>query len=185
MLTARIIVTIEDAYLPYDMKTEDLRLWSVLPESTRPFCIRAESQHHDAMHHQDTAAMWRDFDDRVASTRQVVPTPRPVLAFCGSADCLLESWIWNAENFVADHSPLWQVVSTENVGRQIATVSLRRQQWLQVATTMLASRWQKSAPVKEPSIEPSPAGEALLARAGAVAASAPVIEVADAGNTLR
>lgn len=36
-----MIATIEVEYLPYDLSARDLKLWSVLPTSTQPFCIRS------------------------------------------------------------------------------------------------------------------------------------------------
>ena len=36
-----IIATIEEDYLPYDLSARDIKLWSVFPISTHPFCIRS------------------------------------------------------------------------------------------------------------------------------------------------
>lgn len=188
-----IIVTIEDSYMPYDLADKDLRLWSVLPESTRPFCIRDSEHGWDAEPHFQAASLWRQFDAQVASSRQVNPDPPvaepiespEVLAYCGAADCLLDEWIWRTENFVADDAPLWDIINANKLGRRITSVAIMNQRVTEIVTTAIASRWEKSEPKTEQTIEPSDAGKALLTRAGAIVAGEPVIEVAASANSLR
>jgi hypothetical protein len=173
-----IIATIEEAYLPYD----------VLPTSTHPFCIHAEGDIWDA------AVMWQTFDEHVAtdsvedaadafaSEEAVVDVAivEPVVDHCGFADCVLESLIWNTENWIAEHEELWASVEANNVGRQVAQFGLRRHEIVQIVANQIAIRWQTipAVEVEQPSQEISATGAALLARAGAVAASEPVVEMA-------
>ena len=47
-----VIVTLEDEYLPYDLSARDMKVWSVLPSDTDPFCIHSHSDIPSPMWHQ-------------------------------------------------------------------------------------------------------------------------------------
>ncbi|MGB0597481.1 MAG: hypothetical protein ACPGLY_12405 [Rubripirellula sp.] len=196
--SSAVIVTIEEDYMPYDLSTEDIKLWSVLPSSTQPFCIRAE---HDAW---DAAAMWQAFDDRVVpnlakaeaqGTAEITPQPTPIpepiplFAHCGSADCMLDSIIWHVDSWVISYSKRETGATANQVGHRVVLLSLQQEQLVHSATALIARHWHEPPPVgpepQETVPATSPAGAALLARAGAIAAEAPVIEVAASTNSLR
>ena len=196
--SSAVIVTIEEDYMPYDLSTEDIKLWSVLPNSTQPFCIRAE---HDAW---DATAMWQAFDERVVPTLakaepletaeivpQPTPTPEPITLFahCGSADCMLDSIIWHVDSWIISYSKREAGATANQVGHRLALLSLQQQQLVHAATVLIARHWHQPPPVgpetRESVPATSPAGAALLARAGAIAAETPVIEVAASANSLR
>ncbi len=159
-----IIATIEEEdYLPYDLSARDIKLWSVFPISTRPFCVRS---HGDDI---ETEPMWQDFDQLVANAVEV-QTPPSSYASCGSADCLLDELIWRVEMFVAEDSPLWDVLAPQNLGRQVATIASGSGRLVKSAAQLLASQW----PEVEEDVETSEIGQALLARAGAINASEPI-----------
>ena len=60
--SSAIIATIEEDYMPYDLAARDLRLWSLFPVSTQPFCVRNQIKDFDS------DSMWRDFDHVVRHT---------------------------------------------------------------------------------------------------------------------
>ncbi len=158
-----IIATIKDDYRPYDLSARDLKLWSVFPTSTHPFCVRS---HMDAL---DDSPMWEDFDRAVQADTDVAPSVES-FAFAGSADCLLYELIWQFDTWTADDSPVWTAVEPRNIGRRFAAIATDGNRIVQGAAQLLASNW----PEPEVENEPSSTGEALLARAGAVNASEPV-----------
>ncbi|MEM8667824.1 MAG: hypothetical protein AAGG48_09935 [Planctomycetota bacterium] len=184
-----IIVTIEEVSDSYELSPRNLKLWSVLPASTHPFCIRAESDSWDPV------AMWSAFDERLEKTVPMMAQQQRVQVakaadvsmeeFTGydiSADCLLASWVWTAECFVMDHQTKLSTITPNNTGRTIARVSKRQEQLVEQWTNALVRRWNFNEEVEEPVIidfglEASPAGAALLTRAGAIVAES-VIEIA-------
>jgi hypothetical protein len=160
-----MIFTIEDTYLSYDMSQRDMKLWSVLPTPSRPFCVRS---------HADASPLWRDFDELVlhSERNRLASSPEPV-AVCGSADCHLHELLWRMETWVAADSALWTVIEPRNVGRGVAGLLASSHRLAAGAAQLLASYWPEA---EETYQQLSPAGEALLARAGAIESSQPPCE---------
>lgn len=179
-----IIATIEETYQPYDLSARDLKLWSVFPTATRPFCVRS---HMQAL---EDSSMWEDFDQAVQAETPVAPSVEFV-ANCGSAYCLLDELVWQFDNWVADDSAVSVAIQPYNIGRKFAAIATGGSRIFRGAAQLLASNWPESEAELEP--EPSSTGQALLARAGAVQASEIVAETsagaqiaeAPSGTTLR
>jgi hypothetical protein len=83
---------------------------------------------------------------------------------CGSADCMLDEIIWQAEAMIAENSPLRSAIAPKAIGRAIASIISGSTQLVERATVRIANRW----PEVETEPERSPAGARLLARAGAI-----------------
>jgi hypothetical protein len=160
--SSAIIVTIEESYMPYDVAVKDMRLWSLLPTSTHPFCIRS---HGDAV---NSLSLWEEFDQGLAVHQQeeAQVEAEVAIAYCGSADCLLDEWVWKVETWVSEHSTFWTEMEPRCIGRRLAWLTSGRKHLVSSAAEALATRW----PEVEAPKPVSPAGEALLARAGAIAA---------------
>ena len=58
-----VIATIEEDYMPYDLSARDLRLWSVFPIASHPFCVRGQVEHNRS------ARLWDDFDTAMAKAK--------------------------------------------------------------------------------------------------------------------
>lgn len=157
-----IIATIEDAYLPYDLSARDLKLWSVFPTSTQPFCVRTH------INDMPEAPMWKDFDLALQTDTPAAPS----LETCNaSADCLMYELVWEFESLIAEDSAVWAAIEPRNIGRGVAVMATDGSRIVETAAHLLASSWPESS--AEPA--PSDAGGALLARAGAVEASEPAV----------
>ncbi|MDE0864944.1 MAG: hypothetical protein OSA98_14220 [Rubripirellula sp.] len=63
-----IIATIEEDYMPYDLSARDLRLWSVFPIASHPFCVRGQLEDNRS------ARLWDDFDNALAQTKSPTTT---------------------------------------------------------------------------------------------------------------
>jgi len=157
-----IIATIEDDYLPYDLSARDMKLWSVFPTSTHPFCIRSRGDD------LDVSPLWQDFEAAVHSQSDVSEEDASYV-FSGSAECLLDELIWKVESLVAEDSPLWAALEPHRIGHQLQVLASGGKRIAARAVRLLASNW----PEVETGHQPSAAGGALLARAGAIEASEP------------
>jgi hypothetical protein len=89
-----------------------------------------------------------------------------------SADCLLEDWISRWDRWTAADSRLRRSLQPTALGRQLADLLVQRDRLAGMAATALASRFRERH--AEP--RPSPAGAALLARAGARERDTPMID---------
>jgi hypothetical protein len=116
----------------------------------------------------DASPMWREFDEMVVSENDVEEQNESSVCNA-SADCLLDEWIWRIETWTAENSPLWATLAPRNIGKHVARLVSGGNRLFQGAAQMLASSW----PDVEES-ETSAAGQALLARAGAIEAGDPI-----------
>lgn len=180
-----VIVSIDDAYWPYDLSARDLRIWSVFPLVTEPFCIRGR---------QDTplsSDSWADLDQ--ATTERIIelstdepvdtpPTANPTAQveqqtpqIESSVDCRLDEFVWKVTCAVDEYQALTVWLRPRGVGRQIAEIAIRASRAAGTATERIAGLWPDTPPVVE--AKPSTAGQQLLARAGAIEAGEPLAEV--------
>jgi hypothetical protein len=157
-----MIATIEDAYLPYDLSTRDMKVWSVFPLATRPLCVRS---------HTYAAPLWDDFDQLVEQRVDARPATMPQ-AVWGSADCYLDECLWRIESMITASAPLRMELDAVSLGGRAAKLVLRGHRLAQSAAQVLASVWPAAS--DEAQDVSNPDGEALLARAGAIVASEPV-----------
>jgi hypothetical protein len=88
----------------------------------------------------------------------------------------LDEWIYKVETWTAEDSPVWPTIDPRNLGRKLQTFVTDGHRLVTVAAHLLARHW----PEVEQEMQPSPAGEALLARAGAIEASEPVAAINEA-----
>ncbi|MGI9471606.1 MAG: hypothetical protein ACR2NZ_08760 [Rubripirellula sp.] len=89
------------------------------------------------------------------------------LAYCGSADCLLDDVIWQVESLAAQSSPVRTALAPRSIGRTIASLFSGSTQLFEAAAHRIATRW----PETESNPRRSPSGDRLLARAGAIESS--------------
>jgi hypothetical protein len=146
--SAAMIVTINEPYMPYDMSVSDLRLRSVFPMSTKPFCVRSR------------AAQWNPvpMSTEVEHLQLAKLQKKKVLY---PVDCYMDELIWALDSMTERGSRLWSITKPEFAGEQLATLVSRGNQIAYRATDLIASHWP------EPIAKPSAAGRALLIRAGA------------------
>jgi hypothetical protein len=179
-----VIVSIDDTYWPYDLSARDLRVWSVFPLVTEPFCIRGR---HDTQLSSDS---WADLDQATTeriielSTEESVDTPlvadqpadvvyeAPLIE--GSADCLLDELVWQVTCAFDEHQDLKVWLRPHGIGQQIAEIAIRASRVAGTATERIAGLWPDAPPVVE--AKPATAGQQLLARAGAIEAAEPLAE---------
>ncbi len=153
-----MIVTLEEAYLPYDLAANDIKFWSVVPVTTRPFCVRSRIEQPQA------TCMWKEARQIVGEAVQAVKASE-AYAYCGSADCHLDDLIWKLDNLIADDSQFRKAVQPHAIGQRFAAIASSGNTLVKDATGLLASRWPE---VTAEEASPSPAGAALLARAGVI-----------------
>lgn len=208
--SAMIMTIEEEGYMPYDLCEEDLRLWSVLPESTHPFCIRPQDNPWD------TAEIWKELDKRVArrvpfvssasdlstvemeevaGVSSLLPVSKNTVANTtnepvdGSPYCMIESLVWRAETWVSQQAVKIETVNAVSLGRQVAVYSLRKESMLRAFADRIVLNWKFDefhVPIIiDYTFEASPAGSALLARAGAIEATSESVNVAAGDNRLR
>lgn len=177
-----IVVSIEDSYLPYDLSARDLRVWSVFPLVTEPFCVRSRGGSEGKM------SLWDEFDEAIqvqeaaTSSDQDVEVaesaPQPTLAVHGSADCLLDEMVWSATLAIEDESTQkWLRPSI--YGERLAALALSTTRVAESAAERLAANWPAAEPLPLAPLPVAPlpanqvptAGDRLLARAGAVESS--------------
>jgi hypothetical protein len=143
-----MIVTINEPYMPYDMSVSDLRLRSVFPMSTKPFCVRSR------------AAQWNQVPMSIEVEHlQLAKLQKKKVLY--PVDCYMDELIWALDSMTARGSRLWSITKPEFAGEQLATLVSRGNQIAYRATDLIASHWP------EPIAKPSAAGRALLTRAGA------------------
>ncbi len=151
-----MIFTLEENYMAYDMAQRDVKLWCVFPTTTRPFCIRRQPADFDSH------PMWNDFD--VAVKRETKTSPESIASQLQcSAYCALEDWMVTVESWTFVESPVRRSLRPRGVGRHIADFCGRQSRLTGRAAAVLAKHW----PDIKLDQRPSPAGAALLARAGA------------------
>ena len=201
-----VIVSFDDTYWPYDLSARDLRVWSVFPLVTEPFCIRSRRDTQFASH------SWDDLDQ--ATTERIIaqstttavdaPTPAhqidhvihhavPIESFVeSSAECLLDNLAWSVSDALDEYQELTSLAKPRGIGQQIAAIAIRLSRVAGTATVRIAGIWPEAPPVVE--AKPRTAGELLLARAGAVEAGEPIAEkneaspvaaIAEASTNLR
>jgi hypothetical protein len=151
-----MIFTLEENYMAYDMAERDVKLWCVFPTTTRPFCIRRQPADFDSH------PMWNDFDVAVERETKVAPESLASQFQC-SAYCVLEDWVVTMENWTSAESHFRRSLRPRQVGRQIAAFFSQQMRVTGRAAAALSKHW----PEVKPDQGPSPAGAALLARAGA------------------
>ncbi len=178
-----IIVSLEDAYMPYDLSARDLRVWSVFPLVTEPFCIRSRTEC------EPIAPIWEDSEETVAADDSATddddelvlqaPTENS-FTIHGSPDCLLDELIWNIEVTLLENSH-WLDPAT--YGDQLADFARQGTDVAESAAGSLASLWPNDEADTEVLVEQDEptAGDRLLARAEAVEAgeTAEVVESAE------
>jgi hypothetical protein len=151
-----MIFTLEENYMAYDMAQRDVKLWCVFPTTTRPFCIRRQPADFDSH------PMWNEFDVAVERETEALPESLASQLQC-SAYCVLDDWVATVESWTYPESPVRRLLRPRHLGRQIADFFGRQLRLTGRAADVLAKRW----PEVKPDQRPSPAGAALLARAGA------------------
>ncbi len=179
-----VIFTIEDAYLPYDVSATDFRLWSVFPLVTEPLCVRGRIQRGE------TSPLWDNFDelalndandptlDASAVTGESVAAAADgdtddLLEIYGDPDCLIAQLLWEIgeELEFKTHTGPW--LKPRTYGRKLASAARISRRVAANATSRLAAIWPDSdSPKLVPVVT---AGDLLLARAGAIAASEPLV----------
>jgi hypothetical protein len=113
----------------------------------------------------DASPMWQEFDKIVISENDT--QQRNETYVCNaSADCLLDEWIWKIEPWAAADSPLWSMLTPRAVGKHVASLVSGGNRLFEGAARMLAASWSDAEESGT-----SAAGEALLARAGAIEAA--------------
>ncbi len=192
-----VIVSIEESYLPYDLSANDLRLWSVFPLVTEPFCIRSRFES------ETVSPRWDQRDDAVAREPSAVatepsavatepsasdsgdlatvepaaasdsnPDDQSTLTTLGSADCLLDELIWNLDLALDRDSALQRWFTPRIYGQYLATFVIGSGRVAESAAARLAIVWPRSPEKKR--LQKQTAGDQLLARAGAIEASSPI-----------
>lgn len=177
--SAPMIVTLEETYMAYDMNDRDVRLWSVLPTTTRPFCIRSRANDFDS------ASMWEEFDQALESEVPLQEEVEAVAAETGeplvlnmanefrcSPYCVLDQWTSQVERWLGNDSAWRRAVNPQTLGQNLGKAVGQRNRLAQRAALALARHWSNAPP--EP--RPSPAGRALLARAEASPIEPPATE---------
>ncbi len=145
-----IIVTLDEAYLPYDLAQRDLRPWLPTSLAIKPFCLRLQSNS------PESDPMWTEHIE--------VEVAKPSELQQASADCLLDEWIWNVEQSLESGSSLRQAMSPKSLGSNIAWLANHGSRVTSKATRLIASVW--------PEIPAKPAASRqLLARAEATEAA--------------
>ncbi len=191
-----IIVTLEEAYMPYDLAARDLRVWSVFPMVTDPYCSRGRSECDPIWTATEAApaavaneseenqpeekvaeapvdeadlAVVEEVDANEASVEVVAEEAAAAeVAFTlnTSPDCLLDDLIWRVDSVAIDYAD-WAQLTT--YGDTLVRVSVRSSRVRESAVSQLASVWPLPSKIVPPVKET--AGAALLARAGAVVES--------------
>ncbi len=159
--SAPMIVTINETYLPYDLSEADLRLRSIFPISTGPFCVRSRAAAWNPV------PMWTEFE--LPADARV-----PDLKITGPVDCWLEDLIWKIDSWTAAGSPLWSYTQPRFLGKQLGRLAADGNRLARQATELIALHWP------EPIAKPSASGRALLTRAGAISGPERDVRVAEA-----
>ncbi|MFK8114063.1 MAG: hypothetical protein AB8B91_17810 [Rubripirellula sp.] len=154
--SSAVVATLEEGYLPYDLGARDVQVWSLFPSATQPFCVRGR------MDGLDADPMWQEFDQ--------------VVSVQGSADCLLNQLVWEVSGWMEGNSSWLASFKPRAVGNQVAELAIRSNRMVSSAAASVASQFPEPAQpasvgseeVAEQEEAPSPAGGALLARAGAI-----------------
>lgn len=183
MGASAVIVSFEDGYLAYDVSARDLKVWSVFPLVTQPFCIRSHREAILGCH------PWGEADMAAAATQMTVPSvetaisetdgkePRidqvaatptihAMLGLQGSLECLVDEWIWKATTTANKNYTVAEWIRPKSIGRQVAVFAIQASEAADTATERVASLWPETEP--QP---PQTAGEKLLVRAGAIEAA--------------
>lgn len=163
-----MIVTLEEDYFPYDLSVRDLKIWNLIPIASHPFCIRSQADI------SDVDPMWQEFDKVVAE--EVESDPQDTIAVHGSADCLLNNLVWEVSGWIEENASQYASINAETVGRGLAgALVAAHNQASDVAIRVAGSFPRSNEPdvvdleeVFEKDDAASSAGEALLARAGAM-----------------
>jgi hypothetical protein len=157
--SAPMIVTIDEPYLSYDLSAADLRLRSVFPISTQPFCVRSRAAGWNPV------PMWTEFDSLELGNASEEPLADPVDRW------MIASWVEQmisiTDALSHSESTIRQRTSPEQLGRQWANLVARSNQVVVQTTELIATYWP------EPVAKPSAAGKALLTRAGIVTERSP------------
>ncbi len=110
-----MIFTLEQTYMAYDMSERDVKLWSVFPTSTRPFCIRNRAGDFDA------SPIWDQFD-QVVQFEPRSSFDSVAAQFKCSAYCLLDDWVARWEDLTASDSPVRQTLQPQAIGQRLAAM---------------------------------------------------------------
>jgi hypothetical protein len=150
--SAPMIVTLDEPYMPYDLSADDLRLRSVFPLTTQPFCVRSRAARWNPV------PMWTEFDVVTVATREKEPIPDPVDRWM--VDSSIEQLIAVVDAWTDPQSTIRQRTSPAYVGQQWANIVARGNKVVTETTELIATYWP------EPVAKPSASGKALLTRAG-------------------
>lgn len=163
--SAPMIVTIDEPYLPYDLSAGDLRLRSVFPISTQPFCVRSRAAGWNPV------PMWTEVDSLGVAKVVAEPLTDPVDHWMLTS--LIEQLIVTTESLTDPTSTIRQYTSPEQLGRQWARMLARGNRVVMETTELIATYWP------EPVAKPSASGKALLTRAGVELETSPEIVLAE------
>ncbi len=158
-----MIFTINEAYLPYDLAVRDLHANGMLSLAKRPFCIRAR------MELPEFELAFDDLMTTVALERDEIDTQPevefdPNFVMSGSADCLLDDWVWRATLALEEDGSVRKWLRPELAGGQVVALVVKHNRVALGLADRLAKVWPRSD-------QPQPtAGAQLLARAEAVEA---------------
>jgi len=168
-----MIFSIEEAYLPYDLAVRDYQADSLFSFAKRPFCIRARIELPEFDLAIDDAPAVEPSDDvQAVEPSEIDPPAEPNDAVAdsefvnsGSADCLLDDWMWRATLALEPEGSIRKWLQPELVGQQLAAAMATHDQVVFGLAERLASWWPES-----PQPPAGDAGAQLLARAGAIEA---------------
>lgn len=155
--SAAFIVSLDEAYLPYDLSRADLLRWQHLGTINKPYCLRNA--------HAGIAVdpMWNDHPsesftiEAAVETKVVSGNEKWIMS---SADCLLDEWIYKVESALDEGATLRQAMRPDAVGAALASLWSNGQNATARLTKVLARVW--------PEIPAKPAAaRQLLARAEA------------------
>ena len=180
-----VIVTLDDAPLPYDVSAGEIPVWSFFPLVTQPFCVRGCGD-------LDSRSLWYSLDE-MATPDEVDASPQAIdrelqveakpsgederfesetvqahtqleeelLATYGSIDCVMYEVLYEVEQALDKDSSAQVWLEPKTYGERFGAWLLIGQQVAAEATQQLADAWPQAV---EPTV-----GEQLLARAGATA----------------
>ncbi len=151
--SAPMIFTINEPYISYDMSAADLRLRSVFPISTQPFCVRSRAAQWNP------TPMWTEFDQVFVPVARK-PIPEPVDRWM--IDSCIEALASAVDEFSQPQSSVRRLTNPSKIGAQWAKMVASGNKVVMETTELIATYWP------EPIAEPSASGEALLTRAEAV-----------------
>jgi hypothetical protein len=153
--SSAMIFSLDEEYLPYDLAVRDYQAESLFSLAKRPFCIRARIE-------------LPEFDLAIDTDQPAEPIEQAAdsdFVFAGSADCLLDDWMWRATLALEPGGSVRKWLRAELAGQQLAALLAKRVQLADEMAGQLASWWPES-----PQHPAGEAGAQLLARAGAVEA---------------